>query len=157
MLPDFETTARMFHDADVIVGAHGAGMANILLARPGATVIEIHCRGNETRWCFRLMALRLGMRYYASETTDTNVTFRCGSSGINVDMKELNKVLRFVASYLSPQAPEAPAAPSASMVPTPLKIPQNARNSERIQNIIHRSQQKYKLHNTRILRPAALS
>lgn len=41
----------LFHNAKVIVGAHGAGLINILFAQPGARVIEIfQARGFATYW-----------------------------------------------------------------------------------------------------------
>ena len=90
----------MFYRADIVMGAHGAGMSNILVSRPGTTVIEVFCKGKEIRMCYRLLAQRLGMRYFASETTDEEVTWRCEESGIRVDIEELEKVLDYVATYL---------------------------------------------------------
>ena len=98
--PSFNTTLELFYRADVIVGAHGAAMANVLFSRPGTTLIEIHCKGRQTHLCFRMMALRLGLRYFASETTAEHVTWRCMQSGIHVDIDELSTVLRTVAGYL---------------------------------------------------------
>ena len=38
---DFRTEVETFANADVIIGVHGAGMANLIFARPGTKVIEI--------------------------------------------------------------------------------------------------------------------
>lgn len=38
---DFESQARLFAEASVIVGPHGAGLTNLLFAPPGATLVEL--------------------------------------------------------------------------------------------------------------------
>lgn len=37
----FKTQMKLMKDADVVVGVHGAGLANIILTRPNTTLIEI--------------------------------------------------------------------------------------------------------------------
>ena len=97
-LPTFNDTVLMFATADVIIAPHGAGLTNIVFARPGTTVVDIQCKGKTSVWCYRLMALRLGMRYYASETTAERVTVQCNQSFISVDVDELKAVLAFIAN-----------------------------------------------------------
>jgi capsular polysaccharide biosynthesis protein len=38
---DFRSQAELFDQADVVVGAHGAGLANVAFCRPGTKVIEL--------------------------------------------------------------------------------------------------------------------
>ena len=100
--PTFNETLDIFNRADLIVGAHGAAFANLLAGTPGATVVEIHCTGTvNIRMPFRLLALRLGMRYFGTQTTRPKATSaRCNSEGIMVDLNELEAFLRTVPAYL---------------------------------------------------------
>ncbi|WP_170937362.1 MULTISPECIES: glycosyltransferase family 61 protein [Rhodomicrobium] len=55
---------RAFGDSDMIVAVHGAGLTNLLFARPGTTVIEIfpeNCVKSTYLW----LALKLGLDYRA--------------------------------------------------------------------------------------------
>ena len=90
----------MFHSADVIMAPHGAGLLHVLFAKPGTVVIEVHCKGHDVHMSFRLMAHRLGMRYYVMETTSDDVSFRCNKSGVYADIDELEVVLNSIAENL---------------------------------------------------------
>lgn len=54
--------ASLFAGAELIVAPHGAGLANLLFARPGCAVLELqmdaHCS-----WCYRRLSAVLGLRY----------------------------------------------------------------------------------------------
>ena len=52
----------VFCNADVIVAVHGAGLANLIFARPGTTVIEIFPE-NFVKSTFLWLAMRLGLKY----------------------------------------------------------------------------------------------
>ena len=101
-LPSFEMTLELFYRADVVVGPHGAGMANLLAARPGTTVVDVHC-ANSVRPSIRLIAQRLGMRYFATQTTNTSAeaSFRCDEEGLSVNITELRDVTAAIATYLT--------------------------------------------------------
>ena len=71
-LPTLEETQRIFYNAFLVIGPHGAGFSNLLWAQPGTYVIEDICYvkvclikkcfgGN---LCFRNLANVLGMKYY---------------------------------------------------------------------------------------------
>jgi capsular polysaccharide biosynthesis protein len=58
----FEAQARLFHDADVIVAPHGAGLSNMVFAREDTHLIEAMA----PRWmapCFMALAMSAGCRY----------------------------------------------------------------------------------------------
>jgi Glycosyltransferase 61 len=55
---------RRFGDADVIVAVHGAGLANLLFARPGATVIELFPE-DFVKSTYLWLCNRLGLRHIA--------------------------------------------------------------------------------------------
>ena len=62
MLPMFEQL-RMFAEAEVILGPHGAGMVNLLGARPGARVIELFER-RYVNGCYYALADALELSYW---------------------------------------------------------------------------------------------
>ena len=59
---DIETQIRIVRAADVIVAPHGAGLANIVFARPQAVVIEI-LMDSYVNWCFRHLSAMLNLKY----------------------------------------------------------------------------------------------
>jgi capsular polysaccharide biosynthesis protein len=54
----------LFAHAEAIVAPHGAGLANLVFARPGTILIELHM-DTWTNWCFRHLAAVCGLRYDA--------------------------------------------------------------------------------------------
>ena len=102
-LPSFEETMTLFYRADVIIGVHGAGLANLLFSRPGATLIEFNCKGRYVCLCYSKLCMQLGMRCYGTETTANinDVTELCDESGVHVNVTELSEVLGHVASYVA--------------------------------------------------------
>ena len=59
-----EEQVRRFGEAEIIVAAHGAGLTNLLFARPGATVLELFpedCVKSSYLW----LATRMGINYRA--------------------------------------------------------------------------------------------
>jgi len=56
--------ARVFAEADVVLGPHGAGLTNILFCRPGTPVIELFPGGGDQDVsCYRVLASTLGLPY----------------------------------------------------------------------------------------------
>ena len=58
----------LFASADVIVAPHGAGLANLVVAPPCATVIEARSGGHPA--CYKHLATVLGLRYETACSTD---------------------------------------------------------------------------------------
>jgi len=54
--------ARLFHDADMIVGAHGSAWANLIFCRPGTQIVEIKKPSAERGWV-QVMAAQAGCSY----------------------------------------------------------------------------------------------
>ncbi|MCW5735179.1 MAG: glycosyltransferase family 61 protein [Enhydrobacter sp.] len=82
--------AGAFHAAEIIVGAHGAGFANMVYARPGTTVVEIIPEGyDQGVTSYRSLADHFGLRYvplFAREVLPNRN--RCNSD-IAIDVAEL--------------------------------------------------------------------
>jgi len=60
-------TIAAIHQADLIVGAHGANLANLVFARRGTPLIEIspHTRFEMTNFHFWQLSAQMGLRYRA--------------------------------------------------------------------------------------------
>jgi hypothetical protein len=59
-------TLRMFYRARIVIGIHGAGLANMIYSRPGTQVIEMLCQPpDKVNLCYANLALILGHRYHA--------------------------------------------------------------------------------------------
>ena len=98
-LPSLQDIMLLFHRAAVVIGPHGAGLANILFCQPGAVIVEVQCKGYWSRPCFRDMAFKLGLRYYATVSSDhTNgiQRDRCNKKGVWFDNEELSDILHVI-------------------------------------------------------------
>ena len=96
-LPSLDDTMWLFYHARLIIGPHGAGMANMVFARPGAAVVEIHCNDRRyIRLAPRLMALKLGLRYHGSVSTQAPATSeRCADEGVTADVQEIQELFLY--------------------------------------------------------------
>jgi hypothetical protein len=55
--------ARLVHESDVIVATHGAGLANLLFARPGTQVVEIVPAGRYNATCYPTKSRIFGLHH----------------------------------------------------------------------------------------------
>jgi capsular polysaccharide biosynthesis protein len=58
----FEDQVRLFRNAEVVVGPHGAGFTNLIFSKPGTRVVEILAKGYERR-CYWTLSSELGQNY----------------------------------------------------------------------------------------------
>jgi capsular polysaccharide biosynthesis protein len=57
------TQARLIREAEMVVATHGAGLANLLFARPGTRVIEIVPRGRFNAACYPKRSRIFGLHH----------------------------------------------------------------------------------------------
>lgn len=65
-LPDIKTTCRLFHEASLIVGVHGAGISNMVCSKPGTQVVELWTTDKIT--CFQVLAGVIGAGHHGIDT-----------------------------------------------------------------------------------------
>lgn len=85
--PDQQAVFHAFATADGVVAAHGAGLTNALLSKPGACIIEIMPRA----WfvpCYWRMNMVLGLRH------NMFVTIGDKRSALNINVKRVVRALR---------------------------------------------------------------
>ena len=58
-------TVLLFQRSVLVIGAHGAGLSNILFAQPNTSIIEIQCPPPWTASTFRHVSYKLGMRFHS--------------------------------------------------------------------------------------------
>ncbi|WP_428658655.1 glycosyltransferase family 61 protein [Reyranella sp.] len=92
--------ARAFHAAEMIVGTHGAGFANIVYSRPGTTVVEIIPEGyDQGVTSYRSLADHFRLKYiprFAQEIVPDPTGNRCNSD-VRIDVAELVKTVVHLA------------------------------------------------------------
>jgi capsular polysaccharide biosynthesis protein len=90
---------RCFGEADVIVAVHGAGLTNLLFARPGATVIEIFPK-NCIKSTYLWLARQMGLNYRAliGGPGDYRQTFQLSPDDFAVAIDETLQSLSDAAS-----------------------------------------------------------
>ena len=61
----FEEQVKLFHNANIIIAAHGAALANMLFCKENTLIIEVHCN---TIWkYFDLISTKLKLKHIKSE------------------------------------------------------------------------------------------
>jgi hypothetical protein len=91
----FADQVRTFQSARCIVAPHGAGLANLVFCRPGASVIELlPAAPGKTNVCYWLLSQQAALTYHY-------VLASAASPGTDLEV-DLDKVARTVDAALSP-------------------------------------------------------
>ena len=93
--PSFVDTVSIFSHAALVIGAHGAGMANLLFAQPQTYIVEIQCSCRIVQ-CFRDLAEYLGhifIQVIGQSTNDCIPGERRDCGAIHVDLPYLKLLL----------------------------------------------------------------
>lgn len=81
--PSLNDTMIMFNSAVVVVGPHGAGLANLVFSEPGTFVIEGVCNLPHANLFFQRTSLVLGHRWHGIPATDGCVGGVFGVVGVS--------------------------------------------------------------------------
>ena len=90
--PSHSDTLRMFYRARMVIGVHGAGLANIIYSRAGTLIFEMVCQPPVMELCYASTAGALGHKYHAfpvtgcpgTVTVDTNTLIETIQPYINL-------------------------------------------------------------------------
>jgi hypothetical protein len=83
---------HLFRDAILVVGSHGAGLANIFFCRPGAGVLEIATR-NPNHQMYKHAAAALNLHYWSHPGMDWNIFER---KYIDIPVEQIVKSVRVI-------------------------------------------------------------
>eukprot|EP01047_Picozoa_sp_COSAG01_P003140 COSAG01_NODE_90_length_27307_cov_734.166458_25_plen_518_part_00 len=83
-IPGARKTLELFGTSAIIVGPHGAGLANIAVAPPGTTVVEFIVSDYMVNICYMVLATKLALDYHA--VTDSNSSH---TSPMTVDVEKV--------------------------------------------------------------------
>lgn len=107
--PDVPTTCAMFHDADIIIGPHGAGLSNLMCASAAVPVVEIQQSPHTAD--FELLSNMLGLPYFGVPTAMSHG----GPYSVNVkQVRDVVNLARAVAPRAVERARLAEAAAAAA-------------------------------------------
>ena len=90
-LPPVDVVAQLFYRAKAIIGVHGAGLTNMIFARPGTHLLEILCPSKSP--VYKEMAYKLGLFHYASLSLRGS---SCFSKGPLANVTEIQDMLSVV-------------------------------------------------------------
>jgi Glycosyltransferase 61 len=102
---------RRFGEAEIIVAVHGAGLTNLLFARPGATVLELFPEDG-VKSSFLWLATRMGLNYRAllGEPGPVRQAFRIAPQRFAAGLQDALRARELAASPWRAAAPEQSAA-----------------------------------------------
>ena len=87
----FKDQISIFENAEVIVGLHGAGFANIVFSKPNVKIIELKKRSHQGKEIENLAkSNNLSYKYLKFDSSDTHGN---QFGHINVSIKELKKTI----------------------------------------------------------------
>ena len=92
-----KTQIETFANAKLVLGIHGAGLANILWCQPGTKVIEIF-HPNFAPWCYAILANQLGMDYYCMGRQPGLMEIESRAANVPVDWQYLLELVKKLTS-----------------------------------------------------------
>ena len=79
---------EQFARSTVIVAPHGAGLSNVVAARPGTAVVELMVPGADLNACYLFASVKLGLRYYSTAPRGAS-----HNGAMNVDVDEVTDLV----------------------------------------------------------------
>lgn len=91
----FEDQVSLFAQAEIVVGSHGSGLANLVFCRPGTKIVEIF-PPNRIRFHFRNISRWVGLDYIAlmGDSPKRFFGLRTNRYDITVDLPRLREMVK---------------------------------------------------------------
>jgi glycosyl transferase family 61 len=93
----FTEQVRLFQNAEVVIGPHGAGLSNLAFCQPGTKVIEFQQLKLDV--CFFRLSCCVGLDHYYIRSSTGPADPVNNHQQITIDMTELRKTLELAAIY----------------------------------------------------------
>ena len=87
----FEEQVKIFQEAKIIVGLHGAGFGNIIFSKKGTKVIELKSKTSGN--AIKNLAITCNLNYKKISTGQKNKELKRQQGNIFINIKKLNKVI----------------------------------------------------------------
>lgn len=88
-----EAQIDAFAHAKMVVGIHGAGLANIIWCKQNTRVIEIF-HPNFSPWCYAILANQIGLEYYCLGGIPGHMNINFRESNVDVDWDGLHLLIQ---------------------------------------------------------------
>jgi len=88
----FLEQVELFSNADILIGAHGAALVNILFCKPGTKIFEIFQQRADCSYMF--LSQSLGLDYTPIKTVDFNANDPCGGAGTFASLHHFDGIIQ---------------------------------------------------------------
>ena len=88
----FQKQVEIFNNADVIVGLHGAGLANLCFCKAGTKLVEL--KNNTAGTQYENLAIKNGLIYKSISCQPSKFDYKNQFGHINVPIKKLEKFIK---------------------------------------------------------------
>ena len=113
--PSLADSLRLFAGAAVVVGVHGAGLANCIASSDGAHMVELTIAEDHAQY-YSHLASALGLHYHALPL-DSSTNFDAADVAVSAErLGAVLEIIRAAGLVVSARAPGADAKPLARLV-----------------------------------------
>ena len=87
----FKDQVALFHNAEVVIGLHGAGFTNIIFSKPGCKIIELQSKTAGD--VIKNLAIKCKLNYKRLSPASTNKNLPYQSGSIHVNISKLKRLI----------------------------------------------------------------
>ena len=83
----------VFRNASIVIGVHGAGLANIMWCREGTKIIEIF-HPKFAAWCYAILANQLNLEYYCLGRAPGSMNVNYREADVDINWQHLIELIK---------------------------------------------------------------